>query len=77
MFQTQSVICFIVCFALFYQFYVLNVFNGGQPLSEGEIVAQLEKLINSSTPSEEPVGVLTGAERTFWSKQRKRLLRGT
>jgi len=53
------------------------VFNGSQPLSEGEIVAQLEKLINSSAPSEEPVGVLTGAERTFWSKQRKRLLRGT
>lgn len=57
------------------EFYILNLFNGSQPLSEGELVAQLEKITNNSEPPEEPVGVLTSAERTFWAKQRKRLLR--
>lgn len=46
-------------------------------MTEGELVAQLEKITNSSDSPEEPVGVLTSAERTFWAKQRKRLLRGT
>ena len=55
----------------------MNLFNGSQLLTEGELVAQLEKITNSSDPPEEPVGVLTSAERTFWAKQRKRLLRGT
>lgn len=57
------------------EFYILNLFNGSQLLTEGELVAQLEKITNSSDPPEEPVGVLTSAERTFWAKQRKRLLR--
>ena len=63
---------------LFSQFYVLNVYDGSEPLSEGEIAAQLEKIINNSDPepSEEAVGILTGAERTFWAKQRKRMLKG-
>lgn len=53
------------------------MFHGSQPLSEGELVAQLEKITNSSDPPEEALGVLTGTERTFWAKQRKRLLKGT
>lgn len=57
------------------EFYILNVFHGSQPLSEGELVAQLEKITNSSDPPEEALGVLTGTERTFWAKQRKRLLK--
>lgn len=63
---------------LFAQFYVLNVFHGSHLLSEGQLVAQLEKILNNaSEPLEEPVGVLTAANRTVWAKQRKRLLRGT
>ncbi|XP_015765594.1 PREDICTED: carnitine O-acetyltransferase-like isoform X2 [Acropora digitifera] len=59
------------------EFYVLNVYDGSEPLSEGQIAAQLEKIINNSDPepSEEAVGILTGAERTFWAKQRKRMLK--
>ena len=69
--------CLTCCCFIDQQFYVLNIFNGGQPLSEGELVAQLERITNGSDSSEEAVGVLTAAERTFWAKQRKRLLRGT
>ena len=61
---------------LFEQFYVLNVFDGSRFLSEGELVTQMEKIINNSEPREEPVGVLTSANRTVWAKQRKRLLKG-
>ena len=61
---------------LFEQFYVLNVFDGTRFLSEGELVTQMEKIINNSEPREEPVGVLTSANRTVWAKQRKRLLKG-
>ena len=69
--------CLTRCCFIDQQFYVLNIFNGSQPLSEGELVAQLERITNSSDSCEEAVGVLTAAERTFWAKQRKRLLRGT
>lgn len=62
---------------LFAQFYVLNVFDGSRLLSEGELVTQLEKILNNSEPQEEPVGILTTADRTVWAKQRKRLLKGT
>ena len=64
------------CVILFQQFYVLNVFHGSQPLSEGELLSQLEKIINNCEPLEEPVGVLTSTDRTLWAKQRKRMLRG-
>lgn len=57
------------------EFYVLNVFNGSQLLSEGELVTQMEKIINNSEPSLEAVGVLTSANRTVWARQRKRLLK--
>ncbi|XP_068735255.1 carnitine O-acetyltransferase-like isoform X1 [Montipora capricornis] len=57
------------------EFYILNVYDGSRPLSEGELAAQLERITSSSntSPSEEAVGVLTGANRTFWAKQRKRM----
>ena len=78
--QPRSIIIinFLLNVLLFSQFYVLNVYDGSEPLSEGEIAAQLEKIINNSDPepSEEAVGILTGAERTFWAKQRKRMLKG-
>ena len=62
----------------FSQFYILNVYDGSRPLSEGELAAQLERITSSSNTniSEEAVGVLTGANRTFWAKQRKRMRQG-
>lgn len=57
------------------QFYILNVFDGSRLLSEGELVTQLGKILNNSEPQEEPVGILTTADRTVWAKQRKRLLK--
>ena len=61
---------------LFEQFYILNVFDGSRLLSEGQLVSQLEKIVNNSEPQEEPVGILTTADRTVWAKQRKRMLKG-
>ena len=61
---------------LFEQFYILNVFDGSRLLSEEELVTQLEKILNNSEPQEEPVGILTTADRTVWAKQRKRLMKG-
>ena len=61
---------------LFEQFYTLNVFDGSRLLSEGQLVSQLEKIVNNSEPQEEPVGILTTADRTVWAKQRKRMLKG-
>ena len=61
---------------LFEQFYILNVFDGSRLLSEGELVTQLEKILSNSEPQEEPVGILTTADRSVWAKQRKRLLKG-
>ena len=52
------------------------MFDGSRLLSEGELVTQLEKIVNNSEPQEEPVGILTTADRTVWAKQRKRLLKG-
>jgi len=52
------------------------VFDGSRLLSEGELVSQLEKILNNSEPQEEPVGILTTADRSVWAKQRKRLLKG-
>ena len=63
-------------YPFFKQFYILNVFDGSRLLGEGELVTQLEKIINNSEPQEEPVGILTTADRTVWAKQRKRLLKG-
>lgn len=57
------------------EFYVLNVYNGNQLLSEGELVTQMEKILHNSEAPEEAVGVLTSADRTIWAKQRKRLLK--
>ena len=52
------------------------MFDGSRLLSEGELVTQLEKILHNSEPQEEPVGILTTADRSVWAKQRKRLLKG-
>ena len=52
------------------------MYNGHNILSEGELVAQLEKVVKNTEPIEEPVGVLTSDDRTFWGKTRRQMMRG-
>ena len=52
------------------------MYDGHNILSEGELVAQLEKVVKNTEPLEEPVGVLTSDDRTFWGKTRRKMMRG-
>lgn len=59
------------------QFYKMVVYgNGGQPLSDGDFVKQLQMIVEDDSPiDQQPVGVLTAEDRTFWAKHRKQILK--
>lgn len=58
---------------------MLDVVANNQPLSEAEILSQLEKIVKMSENAEErhpPVGLLTSDGRTEWAQAREALTKG-
>ena len=60
------------------QFFTLDVYNSdGSPLSEDQLLTQLQKICDSSSQSsEEPVGILTSQDRNVWGKAYLELIKG-
>lgn len=51
-------------------------YPNGNPLSEGDLMAQLLTIVQNTDPLEEPVGVLGTTDRTSWAHERKTLEKG-
>ncbi|XP_046845158.1 carnitine O-acetyltransferase-like [Xenia sp. Carnegie-2017] len=57
-------------------FYSLNLYRNGQPISESEILYRLVQITSSpQTENARPVGILTSDGRTQWANARQRLLK--
>ena len=79
LYEYRKIIVFMDFLICIFKAFEMDVYRGDDPLSESELLGQLNAIVEMSSSSEDypAVGAFTASDRRLWGKIYRKLKRGT